>query len=62
MQFQASTGVLDGGAAVPDRNPATVLAAPWAARGTGTVEPAADPAESRPVAAGDKTRRLPVCW
>ena len=49
---QVASGRGYGGGAVPGRLHATVPAAPEAARGTGTVEPAAGPAESRPMAAG----------
>lgn len=48
---QGPRGGGDGGGAVPGRNPATVPAASRRAR-TGTVEPAAGPAESCPMAAG----------
>lgn len=41
-----------GGGAVPGRKPATVPAASRATSWTGTVEPAAGPAESCPMAAG----------
>lgn len=54
---QVASGRKEGWGAVPGRNPATVPAATEAGLGTGTVEPAAGPAESRLVAAG---RPLPA--
>lgn len=54
---QVASGRKEGWGAAPGRNPATVPAATEAGLGTGTVEPAAGPAESRLVAAG---RPLPA--
>ena len=49
---QVASGRKEGWGAAPGRNPATVPAATEAGLGTGTVEPAAGPAESRLLAAG----------